>query len=574
MGLLRVAHLVRRGDQFWFRMAVPAQLVARIGLTEVKGSLKTADRMLARLRCRYMSNSVEALIATVKAKPDLPPETIRALVRRCFQRCRAASDDLLRAVMRPGINSTEVLEEKRADLAELRADAARAEFLPWMAIELVATAHGMNLNLDDLSFADWSQLRDGILRAHIESTRIVVARLAGQFGQTAPVDPLFLDMTGQEAATVGTQTASVIAAGTQTDPTTLRDAADKYIKLKTESGAWVKKTRLDGLRVLSLFCQLTGETVPINSLTKVHLRDFRDVLLKVPANYTKSKANEGKTLGEVVENAGGADPLSRTTADKYLQFLRAFITWCVDEGYLDAAPGGKISIPGGSKAKAKDARDPFTIEQLRRLFNSPAYTGHQSAAKRSTPGSTIVRDGKYWVPLLALFSGMRMGEIVQLTVSDVKQDADIWYFDIGEGKQLKTQSSKRKIPLHPMLQDLGFLAVVAKRKAVDEKGRLFPDIQPGKDGYHSHNFSKWFTRYSTQVKVKTSKTAFHSFRHNFKDALENAGVEESHRRALMGHADAGVHNAYGGKLSLALLASDLEKVKYDVPLEHLYMASH
>lgn len=315
MGLLRVAHLVRRGDQFWFRMAVPAQLVARIGLTEVKGSLKTADKMLARLRCRYMSNSVEALIATVKAKPDLPPETIRALVRRCFQRCRAASDDLLRAVMRPGINSTEVLEEKRADLAELRADAARAEFPPWMAIELVATAHGMNLNLDDLSFADWSQLREGILRAHIESTRIVVARLAGQFSQTAPVDPLFLDMTGQEAATVGTQTTSFIVAGTGVDRTTLRDAADKYVKLKTESGAWVKKTHLDGLRVLNLFCQLTGDTVPINSLTKVHLRDFRDVLLKVPANYTKAKANEGKTLAEVVENASGADPLSRTTAD-------------------------------------------------------------------------------------------------------------------------------------------------------------------------------------------------------------------------------------------------------------------
>lgn len=92
MGLLRVAHLVRRGDQFWFRMAVIERLVARMGLTEVKGSLKTADRMLARLRCRYISNSIEALIATVKVQPDLPPETIRALNRRCFERCRSTSD--------------------------------------------------------------------------------------------------------------------------------------------------------------------------------------------------------------------------------------------------------------------------------------------------------------------------------------------------------------------------------------------------------------------------------------------------------------------------------------------------
>ena len=55
------------------------------------------------------------------------------------------------------------------------------------------------------------------------------------------------------------------------------------------------------------------------------------------------------------------------------------------------------------------------------------------------------RDGKFWLPLIALYSGMRMGEIVQLLASDLKQEGDIWYFDVsrGEGneKTLKTAAA-------------------------------------------------------------------------------------------------------------------------------------
>ena len=68
------------------------------------------------------------------------------------------------------------------------------------------------------------------------------------------------------------------------------------------------------------------------------------------------------------------------------------------------------------------------------------------------------------------------------------------------------------------------------------------------------------------VGAKTPKTAFHSFRHNFKDALITAGVPESHARTLMGHADGGVHSLYGTGIPIKLLNTELQKIHYSLEL--------
>src|SRR5665213_3176731 len=123
-----------------------------------------------------------------------------------------------------------------------------------------------------------------------------------------------------------------------------------------------------------------------------------------------------------------------------------------------------------------------------KIIKSPLYIGHKSADCRYKPGTLVVRDGYFWVPLIALHSGMRLGEILQLMKSDVKEENGIWYFDVnkGEGKSLKTASSKRRVPIHRSLIDLGLVYHV---KQGQQSGRIFPEIKIGADGYHSHDFS-------------------------------------------------------------------------------------
>jgi integrase len=140
---------------------------------------------------------------------------------------------------------------------------------------------------------------------------------------------------------------------------------------------------------------------------------------------------------------------------------------------------------------------------------------------------------------------MRLGEILQLLKSDVKEESGVWYFDVnkGDGKTLKTSSSKRRVPIHCALIDLGLLDLI---KSGQPSGRVFPEIKKGADGYHSHHFSKWWGRYAKQIGFKSPRTAFHSLRHNFMDALRAAELPEYINKALVGHADKSVHSQYGG----------------------------
>jgi integrase len=240
--------------------------------------------------------------------------------------------------------------------------------------------------------------------------------------------------------------------------------------------------------------------------------------------------------------------------------FRQLLIWSVNEGYIDRMPGAGVKVAGVGKTNPAERRNPYSVDQLKVIFGSPLFKGHRSERCRHEPGKMLIRDGKYWVPLIALYSGMRMGEIVQLLVSDIKQDGGVWYFDVNKGeegeKKLKTSSSKRRVPVHPALVQAGLLDHLVGKKG---NARIFSDIQRGKDGYYSHNFSKWWGRYSRHIGFQTKKTAFHSFRHNFKDALQSAEVPEYISRSLLGHADNSVHGQYGSGPSVTTLKQAIDK---------------
>ena len=61
---------------------------------------------------------------------------------------------------------------------------------------------------------------------------------------------------------------------------------------------------------------------------------------------------------------------------------------------------------------------------------------------------------RFWVPLIALFSGMRMNEICQLDVSDIRCVDGVDCFVItsrsnggGADKKVKTSTSERFVPI-------------------------------------------------------------------------------------------------------------------------------
>lgn len=123
------------------------------------------------------------------------------------------------------------------------------------------------------------------------------------------------------------------------------------------------------------------------------------------------------------------------------------------------------------------------------------------------------------MPLIALFTGARLGEICQLDTSDICTIDGISCIVVSRrslvgstDKQLKTSASDRLIPVHQTLIDCGLLHFAgAKRKAGAVK--LFDDIDSGSTRSRPVAFSKWFTQFLRATGAQKGSTSFHSFRH-------------------------------------------------------------
>ena len=78
---------------------------------------------------------------------------------------------------------------------------------------------------------------------------------------------------------------------------------------------------------------------------------------------------------------------------------------------------------------------------------------------RARAGDAIIRDARFWLPLLGIFHGNRLEELAHLRREDVRVVEGIPYLRITDedGRQPKNEQSRRDVPLHPELIRLGFL---------------------------------------------------------------------------------------------------------------------
>lgn len=158
--------------------------------------------------------------------------------------------------------------------------------------------------------------------------------------------------------------------------------------------------------------------------------------------------------------------VTRITTRDHLNKFSGVLNWAVEEGYLDKSPAKGLRLP--DPVKKRDKRRPFSIEQLRRIFNSPLYTGCvDDVYGYAKVGDARPRRARFWIPLIALFSGMRMNEICQLKVSDIRTLDGVQCFVVIEDgdKRVKTAASERAIPIHQELIRIGFLAFVDEQRA-------------------------------------------------------------------------------------------------------------
>ena len=156
-----------------------------------------------------------------------------------------------------------------------------------------------------------------------------------------------------------------------------------------------------------------------------------------------------------------------------------------------------------------------------------------------------------------------MEELGAIETADVKTEGDISYFDLTE-RDLKTHTSKRKVPLHPAMATLGFLDYVADRVKAGDR-YLFPELphDPADALKSTRQYSKWFGLWCDANGFTDPDQNFHSYRHTFKRACRSAGLGEEVHDLLTGHVGSGgVGRGYGAGAELQMLADAIKKVEF------------
>jgi len=131
--------------------------------------------------------------------------------------------------------------------------------------------------------------------------------------------------------------------------------------------------------------------------------------------------------------------------------------------------------------------------------------------------------------------------------------------------RVKSEFSRRRVPLHPALIRLGFFDYVAELR---RKGapRLFPEIEPtGPDGRLGYYYSKEFTEYRRKIGFYRPGADFHALRHTLATRLFNTDADTSVVSAVLGHAQLGVTaSVYLSGYKLQKLAAALARVDFGI----------
>ncbi|MCJ2876539.1 site-specific integrase [Rhizobium pusense] len=596
--MARISYLLRRGASYYARIKVPIDLVEIVGRKELVKALGTKEENEAKrlmwpvvedwtrqfddLRSRRTMTADDKAHATWQhyeatlerdeaARRAAPTQAdIDAATRAMF--ARAERGEISSADPLAILDATlEVQAKQRA--REVDAISRRAKLTDMQKHLASGTtaliAHEVDDYVDqnrlivDRDHPDWKDTARLMMRGEVEGLKRSFERDAGDYAGK-PSDPVVKPVTGsaREAAAPGE---------------TIMELFENYAR---ENPNQIKQDTLaQARRDVGLFVEYVGSTCPVHRIDKKAVREWKALLLKYPVKASETKAFEGMKLAQIVKhNETIKKPtISTTTVNRYLSGFSAFCTWLTNHGYLNANPAADMFL---KKSKEKTTK-PFKVDDMNSLFKSPFFTGCQSdEAPRfwSKPGNVLIRDHRYWVPLIMLYSGARPAEIAQLGVDDVREDRGHWIMHItteGEGdKSVKTDGSMRVVPVHPELVKLGLLDYHADMKERREK-RLFPLAERNERGQMIADFSRDFPRYLTKIGLKEGRgLSLYSFRHGAADALRRAGFLDEQFGFLLGHTSGTMTQRYG-TLPQGMLEQRVELVNAiaypNLALSHLYL---
>lgn len=556
---------------FILRRRVPEALRPQLGW-EYKESLKTHDA--AEARTRYVdawSRSEEAFAAAraqLEGREALSAADVQQLAARWVREQQADMErtgDFQKWLFvgrewsyeeipgGPFVDCVELTSVRRAN--EVADEVDTAESAEHFARDYLRT---QRIPFPVAGSRTWHSLIHAFKRAFEDLSELAAKRYEGDWASSAQLMPH--------------QALSFESGGASSKP----QRAHRSPKLLELFEFYAAKKRLDdgdsrstqktiaAYRVIAeRYVELCGD-VPVGQISRASVNDFRAKLAELPA---KGVGIRGLSAPQLIAKAQAEDlpRISAATIRNNLRALSAVLSHGVSLGHLSENP---VLASGASKGAAKAAtrqasanrrRKDYSREELCAIFSSAIYGSNGWSAPKADFGKAW-----YWMPLLLYYTGARREELAQLRVADVMREDEAHYLSLLEAdddsdgdRGVKTEASRRRIPLHPDLIARGFLDYVA---ALPKEGQLFPQLKANSAGYYGANFGKRWKHYlDKEVGLHTSADPAHGFRHTFKTLCREAGIPEDVMDAITGHAGGNRVGRGYGRMPFGRLVKEIAK---------------
>lgn len=222
--------------------------------------------------------------------------------------------------------------------------------------------------------------------------------------------------------------------------------------------------------------QHNAPDIRVSELTRDHIVHFHEALKVLPPNQGHNTAII-EALVRIRDREKNKQPLpSAHSVEKKLGHVQPFFKYAKQSKWVHSDVFDVMELSRKSAAALlakKERRSPrkkgygaLNTDELRKLFGQPAFAAN---AKK--------KPWTYWIPLFCLYQGMRVSEASQLYTDDIitidgipcvslieDSQGDVVEDDLedvartsAEYRRLKNMSSRRTLPLHPKLIELGFL---------------------------------------------------------------------------------------------------------------------
>ncbi|MGP9819361.1 hypothetical protein ACTZWW_05045 [Salinarimonas sp. NSM] len=351
-------------------------------------------------------------------------------------------------------------------------------------------------------------------------------------------------------------------------PITLSEGLDAFLeamRAKYNDG----RANADTEPVCRFMISLIGD-VRLNELTAGQRRRVDEALVDIPypsgfprcrqmslfERYNYAKEHGWSKLRRATEN---------TVLHRYHSGLHKYFGWLKEKQLLVGdRPTFSFISP---ELMSELPRDAFSDDELIRLVSLPLFTGSHSRARIWSPGTLLLQGKLYWGYLMLILTGMRPGEIGQISLDQIRTDGEFWYIDlrpfdpaegrvpIGEHLRLKTRQSARIVPIHPLLVDLG---LIERADALRKRGetKLFPDWAPYTKRTDEERWAypitkSWQYIRAKKLRVRRADLALYGTRHLMAAWLDESGIAERSRDRILGHALSEPKKRYGRKGALA-----------------------